>query len=379
MNQEFPISTYLALAKELETEQASLEKETATWQAVRATLSPNNTTLLDNEFTTTFEQLQKVVQSGNASALQQQHDTLAALLKKGAAATLMSTHELAGYNLAMFIKDIYLIHGKEPLQMAAGIVRITVIAGAALHHQKAYAGNGGITSLEQVCMYLALGINNPYEPITAGQYHFCYRIFPYIAHRQPVEPSPHGEQYQPYHTFMRALHANPEAQDMQEKTLLRIMALGWTPFSIADELMGTRTFAKIALLNFSWLTYILPYEHETLTPYLNVVRQRINASIINALLNTFTSDRKIRKQARAFFSRRPHWLLKTIISTTPEKIFDMVRRNEQDLLATFLKHYKSDIIALRNKQGQSVLQYAVQCRSTVENTVRLLQQAGVNN
>ncbi|GGH66622.1 hypothetical protein HNQ91_001837 [Filimonas zeae] len=57
----------------------------------------------------------------------------------------------------------------------------------------------------------------------------------------------------------------------------------------------------------------------------------------------------------------------------------MVKRNEQDLLATFLKHYKPDVIALRNKQVQRVLQYALQCRSTMENTVLLLQHAGVNN
>ncbi|PWV47735.1 hypothetical protein [Chitinophaga sp. S165] len=378
MEQEFPIATYIALQQELNTERAQLEKEKATWKAIRATASETDINQLDEQFSTHFEYLFDVVHNSSGTSLREYRDLLNALLQKGASASLLSNYELEGYNLAMFIKDIYLINGSDNLDLAADIVRTTIIAGADLNRQKAYVGNGGINSLEQVCAYLALGIKYGYSKLTVEQYSFCYRIFPWIAHKQLPGDVANGHFEEPYHLFRRMLYASPDVEDMQEKTLLRIMTLGWSPFSIADELLSPRAFARIAVINPRWLTMLIPHEQQELKPYLDIVRERINPAIIKYLLNAFTSDKKIRKHLRTFFSRRPHWLLKKIITETPETIFDLVRRNEQDLLIPFLKHYKRGLMALRSKDNQTLLQFAMKCRSTVENTIELLRQAGVS-
>ncbi|ACU60355.1 hypothetical protein [Chitinophaga pinensis] len=377
MEPEFPISTYITLQKELNTERASLEKEKADWNLVRATLSEAEAEELDNRFCTDIEYLIRTIYNPTAPPLLEYRNSLRALVKQGASARLMSTHELDGYNLAMFIKDIYRINGEEELDLAADIVRTTIIADADMEHQKAYVGNGGITSIEQVCAYLAIGVNWEFAKLTIEQYGFCYRIFPWLAQRQDPLISEHGEYNEPYHLFRRMLRSSPDVEDLQEKTLLRIMSLGWTPFSITDEWLSARAFAQVALANYRLLTMLIPYEREELQPYLDIARERINPVIVKYLLNAFTSDKKIRKHVRTFFSHRPHWLLKKILSETPETIFDLVRRNEQDLLIPFLKHYKQDIIALRNKDDQTLLQYAVKCRSTVENTIQLLRQTGI--
>jgi len=82
--------------------------------------------------------------------------------------------------------------------------------------------------------------------LTIAQYNFCYRIFPWIAQRQDPTIAEHGEYREPYHLFRRMLRSSPDVEELQEKTLLRIMTLGWTSFSIADEWLGLNIISRIS-------------------------------------------------------------------------------------------------------------------------------------
>ena len=60
----------------------------------------------------------------------------------------------------------------------------------------------------------------------------------------------------------------------------------------------------------------------------------------------------------------------------PELIFDLVKRNEQDMLIPFLKYYKPVLHGLRDAKGNTLLHYAVLSRGRMENTVQILRNAG---
>lgn len=106
--------------------------------------------------------------------------------------------------------------------------------------------------------------------------------------------------------------------------------------------------------------------------YLHAMQTHLSKEMIPHLVNSFTSSNKGRKHFKAFFSLRPHWLLRTIISTSPETIFRLVARNEKELLAPFLKHFKPAMAALRDAKGHTLLHQAMQGKGRVSNTLRLL-------
>ncbi|TWV94690.1 hypothetical protein [Chitinophaga pinensis] len=106
-----------------------------------------------------------------------------------------------------------------------------------------------------------MGVNCGFAKLTIAQYNFCYRIS-WIAQRQDPMIAEHGEYREPYHLFRRMLHSSPDVEELQEKTLLRIMILGWTPFSIADEWLSARAFAQVANTNSRLLTILIPYERK---------------------------------------------------------------------------------------------------------------------
>ena len=125
-----------------------------------------------------------------------------------------------------------------------------------------------------------------------------------------------------------------------------------------------------------WIALLFPYEEEGLTPFINAFRPNITAGIARKVINSFTSNNKSRKYFRTYFSLRPHWLLLCIVEQAPELLFDLVKRNEQDMLTPFLKNCKPGILELKDVKGNSLLHQAAMSRGHIENTIRLLRNAG---
>lgn len=362
MEQDFPISSFLEIKKHISTERKSLEKEKAIWNAIRTSLTEAEAEQLDEQFKTIFET------TTDPQLLKQ-------LVQKGASARLLGNYELGSYNLAMVVQELVNASTKKDLEIAANVIRTTIIAGADLNKQKAYWGNGGMIAVVWLCVYLARAID-PYGYVkTMEQYHYCYKTFTWLAENTAITEAMQGDSH-PFNVFMNCLSKSPGVEDLQQKTILQMMALGWHIFGSTHEDLSTSFFSRIAGFNPGFLTLIVPYEQEQLKSYLDSVRANISPAVAQNFLNGFSSGNKARKHFRAFFSLKPHWLLKQIITRTPEMVFNLVRRNEQELLHPFLKHYKRELAAMRNENNQTLLQYALTSRGVVENTIQILRQYG---
>ncbi|SDG61700.1 hypothetical protein [Chitinophaga filiformis] len=362
MEQDFPISSFLEIKKHLGTERKNFEKDKAIWTTVRASLTDAEANQLDEQFKTIFET------TTDPQLLEQ-------LVQKGASARLLENYELGSYNLAMVVQELADAKNNEELEIAAGIIRTTIIAGADINRQKAYWGNGGRIAIDWLSIYLARASDRYGFLSTMDQYHYCYRIFTWIAVNTAITEDMHGDIH-PLYGFLICLKNAPEVEDLQEKLILQMMALDWHIFAMSHEDLTTSFFSRIVNFNPRFLTLIVPYEHEQLKSYLDIVQKNIGPMVIKNFLNGFTSNNKARKYFRAFFSLRPHWLLKLILSGAPETVFNLVKRNEQDLLIPFLKHYKREIAELKDENNHTLLQHAMTSRKVVENTIQLLRQYG---
>ncbi|NIG55082.1 hypothetical protein [Chitinophaga sp. Cy-1792] len=368
--QRYPFSQFRG---QLAADTARIDKDKATHEQVRGWLSQEEATVLDQQFKITFEKLEAFFSGRHTGDINNIHRELKNLTDKGASAVLLGTDELGTYNLAMLIKEI----GHMPaaiLPVVKDIIRISITAGADISGQKAYVGNGGSVALEWLIIYLGGGIGTPGLYLTSReQYQCCYDIFPWFINRETTDQY----SFEVFEMFLRDLRPSPEVQDMQEMTILRMMDLGYLPFDTREYYVSAAYFRRIALLNMHWLTLIFPYEDPQILPYLENLRSNINEHVIECLLNAFTSNQKRRKHFRAYFLQRPHWLLQQIIHTSPAIIFDLVRRNEQDMLMPFLKYYKKELAALRDANNFSLLQWAQQVRGVVPATIALLLQANL--
>ncbi len=366
------MKAFLQVKEEMLATRAALNKEKAAWQAVRSTLDEAAAHTLDEAFKAAFGQLDGLLRSVQASSLEEVLQTLRGLVQKGASARLLGNHELGAFNLAMLVKQLDNITGKEALELAGEIIRTTIAAGADLYAQKAYAGNGGSSSLEWLCLYLAGGVSSNSYLRDTDQYNCCYKVFPWIAGEEAITPV-HVQDFYPFERFMGALRKSPEVEELQEQMILRWIALGCSPV-VSDGHNRPFFFNRLATLNVQWLTMLFPFEEEPLQAYLHQVKKYLDLPIAQSLLNGFTSNHKARKHFKAFFSGRPHWLLQWIIRSAPEIIFGLVKRNEQDMLAPFLKHFKRELAGLRNEEGHTLLQHALSTRRVTEHTLALLRR-----
>ena len=373
MEFEFPIPLFLTLRKELSTVRNDIEKEKAVLKAVRDTLGETDMKQLDEAFFTTFDSL-----TLSSTDLPDAEQTLTKLVKKGASARLMTNHELDAYNVAMLMQYITMYNNSERLKLFASIVRTAVIAGADIHLQKAYVLNGGMNALNFLCSHLAAGTAGLLYNLTPEQCQCCYDIFPLLAIQidDAVASNP-GYDF-PYQMFMASLKDAPDVAALQEQTILRIMALGWTPFSVTTEYLTGGFFSDIVTINPKWLTLLFPYEHEQLKGYIDTVKRQANAPVIKNMINGLTSTNKGRKHFRAFFAQKPHWFIKLIVTDMPEIVFNLVQRNERDMLIPFLRHFKREIALIRDENNRTLLAYASTSKRVVENTVQLLRQANLS-
>jgi ankyrin repeat protein len=180
----------------------------------------------------------------------------------------------------------------------------------------------------------------------------------------------------PLNEFLVCLRVSDEVTDLQEKVLLAMMGFGFSPYLKDEEWQYERFFTNMWELGERWMSLLYPYEEEVLQPYINTFKPNITADISRKIINSFTGDNKSRKYFRNYFSLLPHWLLQCIMENFPELIFDLVKRNEQEMLVPFLKNYKQAILALRDEKGNTLLHQAAMSRGFMENTIQLLRNAG---
>lgn len=371
---KFPIEKYLQVKEELYVAKRALEKDKAAWMKVRRTLTDDRAAELDLQFSTAFEEMGYTVHGMTDQQLQERLDILTSLAAQGASARQLDDYELGAYNLPLFIQELVHFTSISSLELAMSIIRITIVADANLQTQKSYIGNGGAISLEWVCIYLGGGIEEGRHVNTYEQFVRYYEIFLWIFDKDTITERNNSRYYSPLHDYLCCLYPSPAVAEWQEKVLLAMISLDVHPF--AGPEIPTRAFMRVFAINPGWVTILLPFENEHTKHYVTAAQSLITAQAINNLMNAFTADNKNRKAFKAFFSQRPHWLLQHIVTTTPDMIFGLVKRNEQELLAPFLKHFKPVLLALRDEKGNNLLQYAVSVRRVVENTKQQLRDAG---
>lgn len=371
----FPIEKYGQTKQEMIMARRAIEKEKAQWLTKRNEGKPQQAAMLDKQFKTAFEQLNAYTQIP-LLAWQEVLQTLQSLVEQGASAGLLGDHELGTFNLAMLIKLIPDITDSEILEQAIAIIRLTIVAGANLNTQKAYIGNGGAISLEWIVLFLGAGVETGTWLKTQEQYTCCYTLFSWIIDSFPQTPENYS--FHPFSIYLNCLHYSTAHTEIQEKLILAMMAYGFSPIYQHDPYQNVLFFSRLATQQINWLFLLFPYEEDATKPYINALQQHVTEDIATKLINAFTSNNKTRKHFKTFFSVRTHWLLRHIVESAPELIFDLVKRNEPDMLAPFLKHFKPAIQALRDDKGNTLLHQAVLSRGLIENTIQLLRNSGLS-
>lgn len=365
----FPMETFLQVQQEMLEAQRKLKKEKAVWAGVRNSIPEARQHELDEQFRITFESIGSLMLSAAPKELSEIKRSLKTLVDQGASACLLGDNELGSYNMAMLIDNIAFLTDPAELDNVAEIIRLTIVAGANLATQKTYVGNGGAISIEYLSHYLGIGLSSEYKLKYRQQYECCYKIFPWVV-SAPVERS------NPFNEFLATLKVSPEVEDLQEKVLLAMMGFEFIPYRHNEEQQYDRFFTHMFSPGDKWIALLFPYEEQALMPYINAFRPNITADLARKVINAFTSNNKSRKYFKTYFSLRPHWLLQSIVERAPELVFDLVKRNEQDMLAPFLKNCKPAILELKDVKGNSLLHQAVISRGHIEHTIQLLRNAG---
>jgi len=370
----FPIEKYGQTKQEMITARRAIEKEKAQWLTTRNELKQERAVELDEQFKTAFERLGSYAVSMHPVELQEVLQTLRLLVEQGASAGLLGDYELGSFNLAMLIKQIPDITDSINLEQTKEIVRLTIVAGANLNTQKAYVGNGGAISLEWICLYLAAGVGQSLK--NPDQYACCYTLFSWIIDSFPRTPE--TNYFHPFNIYLNCLHYSTADAEIQEKLILAMISYGFSPFYKEDPYQNISFFSRLITIQINWLFLLFPYEEEATKQYINALQQQVTKDVATKLINAFTSSNKTRKHFKAFFSLRAHWFLRYIVDSTPEIIFGLVKRNEQEMLAPFLKNFKPALHALTDDQGNTLLHQAVLSRGLVENTIQLLRNSGIS-
>jgi hypothetical protein len=376
MEWRFPLEKYGQTKQEMIMARRGIDKEKAHWLTKRNGLNPERATELDEQFKTAFEQLGDYFITTQTVELQLVLQTLRTLVEQGASAGLLGDYELGPFNLARLMKQVARITNKTTLDLTTEIVRLTIVAGANLNTQKAYAGNGGAIGLEWICLYLAAGVESGLYLTNVDQYACCYTIFSWTIDSFPRSQT--DPYFHPFNTYLNSLKYSPAEVVLQEKVLLAMIHSGFSPFSKDNPYQNVSFFSRLATQQINWLFLLFPYEEEATRQYISNLQQHITNETAGKFINAFTSNNKTRKHFKSFFSWRAHWLLRYIVETTPEVIFGLVKRNEQEMLGPFLKNFKPALQALRDDQGNTLLHQAVLSRGLVENTIQLLRTSGIS-
>lgn len=366
---KFPIEAFLQVQQEMLQEERKLKKDKAAWALIRNAVPEEDHFKLDEAFRAVFQSIGHLLMSNEPKKLEPIKRSLKELIDQGASAATLDPHELGPYNIAMLIDNIPFVTDAVELDNIAEIIRMTIVAGADLTKHKTYVGNGGAVSIAWLCHYLGIGLTVDRKLKNRHQYECCYKIFPWIV-STPVE------RLNPFNDLLISLRVCDNVTDLQEKVLLAMIGFRFSPYLKNEGWQYDRFFKHMWVLGERWISLLFPYEEEAVNPYINAFVPNITADICGKIINSFTSNNKSRKFFRNYFSLRPHWLLQCIMENYPELIFDLVKRNEQEMLMPFFKNYKQAILTLRDEKGNTLLHQAVMSRGFIENTIQLLRNAG---
>jgi hypothetical protein len=374
----FPLASFLAQRASIQTERQSLVRERATWKKTRDALDEAAAKGLDERFCDVFEALDRPLGQPCTPETAAAVGALAELVAQGASARLLGNYELGSFNLAMAIRNSEDLRDDATAALLCRVVRLTIVANADLHAQKTYVGNGGCTSLEWLVWFLSGGWSGKLENDEHWQLKFqcCYTMFTWVLEAHLSTPPAEGvSRVNPLLHFLVTVQATVVPRARQEPVLLRLMAYGLSPVEPEDMYMRTAFFKRIAGFDISWIGLIFPYEQEPLRAYIAVVKANLTPPILEMMLNALTSNTELRRYFKAFFSQ-PHWLLERVAEVAPAVIFNLVRRNEQELLKPFLKLYRPALLAMRDAAGNTLLHAAVMAPGVRKGLVTLLLQSG---
>jgi hypothetical protein len=374
----FPLASFLAQRASIQADRQSLARERAAWKKTRDALDAAAATALDERFCDVFEALDGPLGQPYTPDTAAAVGALAELVAQGASARLLGNYELGSFNLAMAIRNSEDLRDDATAALLCRVVRLTIVANADLHAQKTYVGNGGCTSLEWLVWLLSGGWSGKLESGEnwALTFQCCYTMFPWVLEAHLTTPPAAGvSRVNPLLHFLVTVRTTMVPRAQQEPVLLRLMAYGLSPAEPDDMYMGTMFFKRIASFDISWIGLLFPYEQEPLRAYIAAVKANLTPPVLEMMLNALTSNNEFRRYFRAFFSQ-PHWLLERVAETAPAVIFNLVRRNEQELLKPFLKQYRPALLAMRDAAGNTLLHAAVMAPGVMKGLVTLLLQSG---
>jgi len=385
---DFPMGAFLAQGAAIQVHRQGFVREREAWKRARNGLA--DTGVVDEQFRVAFEGLRRLLREPCSPALVEAVEHLQSIVAQGGSAGSLGTHELGPFNLAMAIQEAEWITDEAVMALLGKVVRLTIVAGADLRAQKAYIGNGGCTSLEWLCLWLS-GWGRRGESEREGEGGdeeqglgervkgtdgFYYGIFADVLEGDMAMGEDDRRRVSnALIDFLVTVRASGVPREWQETILLRLMAYRLSPVLGDNVYMSASFFKRIAVFNVRWLGILFPFEQEPLQGYINTVKADLTPGILRDLVNAFTSSAESRKYFKAFFLQR-HWLMEAVVETVPAVIFNLVKRNEQDILKPFLKHFRPALLGLRDADGNTLLHAAVAAPGLMKNMVTLLLQNG---
>jgi hypothetical protein len=374
----FPFDLYTQVGQKIQQQKktAALQKEK--WQTIRTTLKEKEQTRLDNEFKKTFEQFQNffylIASDINPESVLAD---LQKLVSQGASAKLLDNYELGKFNLATAIRFTIDLHEEKDLLLAEEIICTTALVEADMVKQKAYAGNGGAPALYWLCEYLAQELDTgTFRVNNVFQYRIFFRLFCFIYACAP-ETLKAENYWMTYQYYIRPSDSE-EVASLQQEVLLWIIHSH--PTNTEDLWLYRQPFYCIPALiknnQEDWIPLFYPFPDPRIQAYLDFLQTCLRPEAHGKWLNGFKVTKQGRKFFQNYFSKEPHWLLSYTLQHCSESIGKLVQGQEMEMLEPFLKNYKTDMLALRDKKGNSLLHLAVQGGNPTEKMIVRLLKAG---
>jgi hypothetical protein len=374
----FPFDFYTQVGQKIQLQKKSTAIQKDKWQAARAPLKEKEQTRLDTEFKKTFEQFQnffyEIPSDINPKAVL---NDLQKLVAQGASARLLDNYELGNFNVAGAVKDMIELLEEKDLLLAEEIIRTAVLAEPDLIKQKAYAGNGGSPALYWLCEYLAKEMGTgAFEVKDTFQYRIFFRIFCFIyvsapealaadnywmVFQQHLQPSESKEIVSlQQEVFLWLIHSRPPA--FEELWFYR------PPFYCVPALIKNNQL--------DWIPLFYPFSDPRIQSYLDFLQTCFHPEDNGRWLNGFKVTKQGRKFFQDYFSKEPHWLLSYTLQHCPESIGKLVQGQEMEMLEPFFKNYKTEILSVRDKKGNTLLHLALQVGKPSEKMITRLLRVG---
>ena len=306
--------------------------------------------------------------------------TLEDLLKQGATSSSFEDHELSDFNfprlLSTYLSDEHLQNKVSDHQITS-TMRLICRAGDAFKTNKGYVGNGGCQTaffcfeflVHQKDFYVQR--QNLSEERIIPKAHFCYEILELIS-EHPSYIEFFWLSYFP--ALPRLLSSeNPRLIEIHEKTI--VFAINLDPFPYLTR--SIKEYHNIPFRGFC-------LEKEGLLRLLRLLREH---NLLKKLIDFLTEldDELITKVFYQFFAspenrstlheliRSNKWLLRLIFQRK-HIVFKLIRMKERKTINLLIRLDSSSMRALRNEQGQNLLEYSLQMRGCTKRLQALLSK-----